>query len=204
MDKKNFYNIVIIILCIFIVIHKSFNTKIILGLFVAGIIIFYKYSVYDNKTIISPNHASLEFIKDDELTQFLNNIEDIYMYNPYEFEKLLKSINKFYELYELSFIDEKTANSNFELMEEEKRKGLNILSSIILNTDNQYIRNKINVSSENLNTIMTKHLDQISYLSDNDIYKNGYNNNTKIIDYDITKPYNIYNDIFEKYSYELF
>jgi len=73
-----------------------------------------------------------------------------------------------------------------------------------MNTDNQYIRYKINKSAETLNDIMTKHLDQVSYVSDNDIYKNGYNNNTKIIDYSSTKPYNIFNDIFNNYSYEIY
>jgi hypothetical protein len=132
------------------------------------------------------------------------NIEDIYMYNPLEYENLIKALNKFYEYYELSFIDETTANKNYEIMDTYKQNALNILSSIIMNTDNQYIRYKINTSAETLNEIMTKHLDQISYLSDNDIYKNGYNINTKIIDYDDAKPFNNYNDIFKNYSYELY
>jgi hypothetical protein len=132
------------------------------------------------------------------------NIEDIYMYNPLEYENLIKTLNKFYEYYELAFIDETTANKNYEIMDTYKQNALNILSSIILTTDNQYIRYKINTSAETLNEIMTKHLDQISYLSDNDIYKNGYNVNTKIIDFDSTKPYNNYNDMFKNYSYEVY
>jgi len=205
MDANNFKYIVIVIICLFVILHKSFNIRIILALISAFVIIFYIKYFYNKKPPTEiKNYPSLEFIKDEELSNFMYNIEDIFMYNPLEYENLIKTLNKFYEYYELAFIDETTANKNYEIMDTYKQNALNILSSIILNTDNQYIRYKINTSAETLNEIMTKHLDQISYLSDNDIYKNGYNINTKIIDYGNTKPYNNYNDMFKNYSYELY
>jgi len=183
MNNDNFKYIIIVILCLFIILHKSFNIKIIIALIVAFVIVFYIKYVYNKKPPEEQkNYPSLEFIKDTKLSDFMYNIEDIYMYNPEEYGNLIYNLNKFYEYYELVFIDEKTANTNYEIMETYKKNALNILASIIMNTDNQYIRYKINKSTEILDDIMTKHLDQVSYISDNDIYKNGYNNNTKIIE----------------------
>jgi hypothetical protein len=89
-------------------------------------------------------------------------------------------------------------------MENNKRSALNALKSIIFNSPNdKNVRNKINSASSNLDKILTEYLDHISYLIDDDIYINGYDMTTAIIDYD-TKPFNEYTDMFKPYSYEIY
>lgn len=135
---------------------------------------------------------------------FVYSIQDIYIYNPLQYENMIKYIDNFFKLYKLSFINTKSSHLNYNHMKTDKRSALNALKSIIFNSPNDTnIRNKINNAAFTLDKILTEYLDQISYLIDNDIYINGYNMETTIIDYD-TKPYNEYTDIFKPYSYELY
>lgn len=122
----------------------------------------------------------------DDLTDFIFSIQDLYAYNPIQYEEMISNIEYFYDKFQLSFVDNKTSDINYGLMEEYKRNALNSLKSIIFSipTDN-IIRTKINNATDNLDKILTNDLNKISYLIDENIYKNGYNVNTKIIDYDI-------------------
>ena len=87
-------------------------------------------------------------------------------------------------------------------MEQMKRNSLNSLKSIIFKLpEDTRVINKLDKSCTVLDNILTKYLDQISYMSDNYNYKFGYNVDTKMINYG-TKPFNEYSDIFQPYTYE--
>lgn len=140
----------------------------------------------------------------DEIINFLFSIQDMYVYNPIQYIEMINNINFFYDLYKTAQVDNSTVYTGYDLMKQYKRNALNALSSIIFSLpEDRRVRDKINTSAKILDDIMTKDLDQISYMLDNYTYKNGYSVNTKIIDYG-PKPANDYDDMFKNYSYEIY
>ena len=140
----------------------------------------------------------------ENIINFIYSIQELYIYNPLQYENMINHIDNFFKLYKLSFINKQTVHTNYKHMETDKRSAMNALKSIIFNSPNdKNVRNKINSATSNLDKILTEYLDHISYLIDNDIKKIDYNMNTTIIDYD-TKPFNEYTDIFKPYSYEIY
>lgn len=145
-----------------------------------------------------------EAITHNNVVDMLFSIQDMYHYNPRQYETMIHSINSFYSLYKLAYVDESTVFTSYDMMDQYKRDALNALASMIFSipTD-KIITNKLNTSVVVLDEIMTKDLDQISYLIDNYIYKKGYDINTKIVYYG-PKAYNEYDDMFKSYSYEIY
>jgi len=139
----------------------------------------------------------------EPVVDFTFSIQDFYAYDPLAYELMILSMNRFYEKYNVCFIEPKTSHINYGLMEQYKRDALNAFSSIIFSLpDDPRVRNKLNVATTVLDGIMTTHLDQISYLVDEDIYKYGYNINSAMIDYG-PKAFNEYSDIFARFSYDI-
>jgi hypothetical protein len=194
MSKKNIDLKVIIIVIGFVISylnHRSITT------------IDTKQDIINlKKNIIKPTlHKTSE---KENIINFIYSIQELYIYNPQQYEIMIKHINIFFKLYKLSFINKKTVHVNYKHMETNKRSAMNALKSIIFNSpNNKHVRHKINNATTKLDKILTEYLDHISYLIDNDIYKNGYNIDTAIIDYD-TKPFNDYSDIFKPFSYEIY
>ena len=154
------------------------------------------------KNIIKPRLQTTS--EKENIINFIYSIQELYIYNPSQYEAMIKHIDNFFKLYKLSFINKKTIHKNYKHMETDKRSAMNALKSIIFNSPlDKNVRDKINNATTNLDKILTEYLDHISYLIDNDIYKNGYNMETVVIDYD-TKPFNEYTDIFKPYSYEIY
>lgn len=150
---------------------------------------------------IKPN-ITKNTIEHKDITDFLFSIQDMYVYNPLQYEEMIKFINIFYEKYNMSFIDPSTSSDNYELMKQSKRDSINSLTSLVFSLpDNTKIRHKLNISASTLDHILTKYLDQISYLVDEQIYKKGYNIDTKIIDHG-PKAHNEYSDIYANFTYE--
>lgn len=140
----------------------------------------------------------------DEIVDFLFSIQDMYAYSPQQYIEMVKNINFFYGLYKMTFVDPKISFLNYGLMKQFKRDALNALMSIIFSLpEDKRVRDKINASAAVLDQLMTKNLDEVSYVTDDYTYKNGYNVDTKIIDYG-PKAANEYDDMFKIYSYEVY
>ena len=138
------------------------------------------------------------------IIDFLFSIQDLYAYCPQQFIEMVNNINYFYSYYKMTFVDPKTSFLNYTMMKQLKCDILNILTSIIFSLpEDKHVRNKLNASALVLDDIMTQHLDEISYVIDEYTYKNGYNVDTKIIDYG-PKASNEYEDMFKNYGYEIF
>lgn len=139
-----------------------------------------------------------------DIIDFIFSIQDLYAYSPLQYRETIDKIKLFFSLYDTCFIDNSLSNTYYDNMKLYKRDGLNALISMIFSIpDDQMVRAKVNNAVVVLDAILTKYLDQISYLIDNEIYKNGYNINTKIIDYGPCAS-NEYDDIFKPYSYEIY
>lgn len=216
-DNQNSYINLFIFICILIslfVLNKGFLLILII---ISICIYFYNDIIIDNiqkhinetkKNFIqsSISHSNDHLINRNDIIKFLFSIQDMYHYNPIQYEIMTKNINQFFEYMDISLIDRKNIYFNYDHMTTNKRNALNALSSLIFSVPSHHdtiIRNKINKANSILDDIMKKYIDQMSFLVDEYTYKNGYNTDTKIINYG-PKPYNEYTDIFGKYSYEIY
>ena len=190
-----------------------------INLLIAIIVGMFVISYMNDKTIKAENtleqiqdikkSAIIPKISDDtngheEIVDFLFSIQDLYAYNPLQYTELVHCINYFYGYYKMTFVDNKTSYINYELMKQLKRDALNALASMIYSLpEDKRVRDKINAATAVLDSLMTKHLDHVSYMTDDYTYKNGYSVDTKIIDYG-PKAANEYDDLFKIYSYEVY
>jgi hypothetical protein len=140
----------------------------------------------------------------NDIINFLFSIQDMFSYSPRQYIDMVTNINYFYDLYKMSFVDKLTSYTNYDRMKQYKCNALNALMSIIYSLpEDRRLREKIGLAASTLDEIMTKHLDQISYIMDEYTYKHGYSVDTKIIDYG-PKAANEYEDMFKNYSYEIY
>jgi hypothetical protein len=210
-----FVYIVITFVVIWFFYKTSIKNNFLIGIIIAVFIVSY----LNNRAIVAADtEADIKKIKHkeirptlsdeanehDELLNLLFSIQDLYAYSPQQYETMIASVNNFYKLYNLSFIDDSTVFLNYNMMEQYKRDALNALKSIIFSLPiNKDACNKLNIATVALDDIMTTDLDQISYLIDNRLYKRGYDIDTKIID-EGPKAFNEYDDMFKNFSYEVY
>ena len=213
--EKIFIYVVVFILILWFFIKKKIGMNILVAILIAMFTISYlNYRTVTNayalnkiqnikKDTILPKLTN-ETKGHEDIVNFLFSIEDFYMYNPQQYEEMVKYINYFYNLYNVSVIDDQTSSVNYGLMKQYKRDALNALMTIIFSsTDDKRVRDKISASAVVLDDILSHDLDQISYIVDKYVYTNGYNIDTKIIDYG-PKAANEYDDMFKPFSYELY
>lgn len=210
-----FVYIVIVFFVIWIFSRSKIGINVYIGIIVAAFLVNY----LNNRALVAADtNEDIKKIKQDEIKPKLNDeasnhdnllsmlfsIQDMYPYNPQQYEVMIKAINDFYELYKLSFLDDSTVFVNYEMMKQYKRDALNALKSMIFSVPvDKNIIDKVNTSVSVLDGIMTTDLDQISYLSDNRTYKYGFDVNTKVI-LGGPKPFNTYDDIFKQFSYDIY
>lgn len=207
--------VVVFIVVLWFFSTKNININLLFGLIIAGFIINYmnQRTINANDTYKDNMNIKKEAIKpklsdesntQEDIVNFFFSIQDLYYYNPLQYEEVIKKVNIFFDLYKVCFVDNSQSSTNYALMEQSKRDALNALASIIYNLpEDKRVRNILNNATNVLDEILTNHLDHISYLTDNELYKKNYNVNTQIINYG-SKPYNEYTDIFSNYSYELY
>lgn len=206
---------VIFVLILWFFSKKTIGINILVAIIVGGFVINYlnnktqimmdtQKDILDTKISTIQPKINEETKKQRPIIDVMFSIQDMYSYNPLQYEEAIRNINQFYDKYKLSFVDTKTSHVNYDLMKQYKRDALNALMSMIHSVpeDKRYI-DKLNNSTIVLDGIMTKHLDQISFLIDEDIYKRGYNIDSKNIDYG-PKSFNEYDDMFKNYSYEIY
>jgi len=211
--KTIFIYSVLLILILWYFSNRTINLNILFGLIIAVFVISYlnHRSITELDTDKDILKTKTEIIKPTindnvhrNVIDFLFSIQDYYRYNPIQYEEMVKSINQFYELFDLTYIDNQTAQTNYGLMEQYKRDALNALKSLIFKIpSDKRVMDKLDSATTLLDEIMSKDLDKISYVIDDYNYKNGYNVKTKMINYG-PKEYNAYDDMFKNYSYELF
>jgi hypothetical protein len=211
--KSIFMYVVVFIIIIWLCTRQKMGTNIIIGLLIG----FFTINYLNHKSIISADtiediqkikkesiKPSLNDQTNKDVIDFLFSIQDLYTYNPQQYEVMIQSINYFFELFNNVIVDNKRSYVNYGLMKQYKRDALNALMSFIYSLpEDKRIRNKINKSVSILDEILTKYLDQISYIMDNYTFKNGYSVDTKFIDYSCLAM-NEYDDIFQNFSYDIY
>lgn len=143
-------------------------------------------------------------LKQPDVRNFLFSIQDLRVHNPQAYEEAIRKTDNFFEYYDLVYTEPSRAYIYFELMTKAKRDALNTIKSIVLNVpEDRRVRAKLNHATDQMDEILTKYLDQISYIADEYTYKHGWNIKTKILNYG-PKPFNEYGDMFQNYSYEIY
>lgn len=145
-----------------------------------------------------------ETLQNTDIRDILFSIQDLRAYNPQSYEIMIKRMDDFFEYYNIVFTEPSRAYIYYDMMVQCKRDVLNNLSSIIFSLpEDSRVRAKLNRGVDALDESMTKYLDHISYVADEYLYVNGYNTDTKILNYG-TKPHNQYDDMFQPYSFEVY
>ena len=213
--KRLFTYVVIFLFILWLLSRRELGINILIAIIVGTFVINYlNHRSIENadtlaeirqikKKAITPSLTD-EAEDQEDIVDFLFSIQDLYAYSPQQYSEMVKNINYFYNLYNMTFFDNKTSYLNYGMMKQFKRDALNALASIIYSLpEDKRVRNLVNAASTILDGLMTQHLDHVSYVIDNYTYKNGYNVDTKIIDYG-PKAANEYGDMFKIYSYEVY
>lgn len=153
-----------------------------------------KTMLENKKKYIRPREEIIE--KYDDIVEFLFTIQDLYIYNPPVYQELIETIKNFLTIYEETISIPATAHKSYTNAEIKFYHALNLLESIIINTDSnnidyQNIDSSINISSKVLYSILKKYLDEIELIVKKDIKFNGYNNKTLLLNSSKIKPYNL-------------
>jgi hypothetical protein len=217
-NKTLFYYILIIIGIIYAFSTISIELNIILGLIIGCAIVYFLYNDYmkkqedeikinsfQEKAILPSPSNNIE--KRDDVVKFLFSIQDFYVYNPLAYIEMMNSLENFFRIYDETEDHKENSGLNHTILLNHKKDAINSLHSIIYNfpTNAEYT-NKLNKSITILNDLLTKYLDKIYEFHKINLYENGYNINTKIIDKSNIIPYNSYADNKESsmsFTYEL-
>jgi len=201
-----------VIFCSCLVYFKNSKTTLgtLLGVLIAGVICFLLYQ-YEQETLLTTekiHQTKAENIKPhpkriqnyQDLTDFIFSVQDFYIYNPQAFIELIESLDTFLDVYESVMIDETLAGDLYSIAEEYKLKTLNSLHSFIITLpSSKKLTNKFDNSIKIYEELLNNYLYQIYEKNKKYIEKDGYFNNTKIIDLNIS-PYNQYTkDEYDKF-----
>jgi len=139
----------------------------------------------------------------EAVTHIIFTIQDLYRYNPLAFYEMNKLIEAFFELYEKIETDHTIAHREIDRLIDHKRGVLNCMHSLLFSLPNDpAVRYKSDQTIGDMDTELTRYVDHVSYHMDDEIYKNGYTNSTKL--FEPTKPSNVYRDIDLPYTYEIY
>lgn len=222
LQQKNLYEfnkisaksvfIYLIILCVCVLYFRSLNIT--LGSFVGLIFAFlFIFLLYRNELNTQENEEDLHQLKAKwilpepkniqnyaDMTDFIFSIQEFYEYNQQAYENLVDAIDTFLEIYENVLIDNSLAGDSYSLANNQKLLALNELHSIIMTLPSSLLlTNKFNESLHALELLLNKYLYTIYEKNKEYINKNGYFNNSKVIELNIA-PYNTYSkDVHEQY-----
>jgi len=196
-NKLYFNYILLFLFFLFLSTHINLSFNLFFWILISAIIIYiinnyYTQQFIDNtnkniqkfNNIINNNldHNKFKLIKKyTDINDFLFYLLDIKEYNNIIYENIVYDLNKFLILYEECFIDHKLINSNFNKMIDIRENTKKNIESIFISNSNSNF-NKFNSNIIQIESILNKYIDNIVELQNKNIYYNGYNINTKIID----------------------
>jgi hypothetical protein len=202
-NKLYFNYFFLFLFFLFLSTHFNLSFNLFFWILISAFIIFIINNFYNqqfidntNKNIqkfnnIFPNHSDkLKFSlfqKYTDFNDFLFYLLDIKHFNSFVFDNIISDLNKFLILYEQCFIDLNLINSNFNKMIDIRQNTLKNIESIFISNSNSDF-SKFNSNILRILSILNKYIDNIVLLQNKNIYYNGYNIYTKIIDnYPVTE-----------------
>jgi hypothetical protein len=210
-NNELFLSIVIGFIVFIFIANTNVNLSVILGILIAYYV-FRQFifaaknhedkrdKIFDNKVnLIRPSAKSLK--KYPDVIEFLFSIQDFYLSNPATYEEIVETIKSFFIVYEESMRINKLSHLNYSVAEGKMNNAVNCVHALIITSDSHpNLNEKINIAYNKLYEILNKYLNEIELNIKKDIKYNGYNINTKVIDYKM-KPYNY--DESELYNFNI-
>lgn len=192
LSRKTIFFYVVIFCILYLYFDRTFYKA-----FIVFIIIYILHTLYNNKLNDNINHKKHQIYpktknleKDEDLVDLTFSIQEFYDYNPQLFIEYLKAVDTFLDIYEYINYDLSTAGIKYNSLEQQKFIAVNSIKNIIINCpDNKFIYQKINDASEQLNIILNRYLEDVKEKNKNYIIKNGFNNQTKLIN-KLNDPFN--------------
>jgi hypothetical protein len=116
---------------------------------------------------------------------------------------MVENIDRFFSLYDEAKINNYLAGINYELMKTQKSMSINFLMQINFGMQpNSEYDSKLKHAVRILNSILDKYIVEVYRIYQNELYLNGYNSHTVLVNNHNIAPYNTYND--KIISYEFF
>lgn len=192
--------------------YTSVKLNIILGLFIAYIIILYlsekrelgletEHKQHETKIeTIKPNGKRFDNYND--FTDFFFSIQDIYVYNPLAYEEMIDSVSDFLDLYEDMKRAPSLSNTTYSIAEKKKSYALNSLGSIIIQSINSKLMIlKIQKALDVLETILNKYMQEMYDIHQYNLLNYGYDSSYYVVNLG-PKERNYYS--YESYTYDIY
>ena len=183
-----------IIIVVFIFLSSTMNVahSVLIGVLVASIIIHYLYTDRQNNDVsnLKEKHEKFKLINTKKSTlknhtKFVNiifYIADIKNLNIITFNRLVSQIESFCNTFESCMTDFKLISKLYNTMNQLKINILITVNSLIYTINNWKYEKKINRVRNKLEEILNEYIGLIVKNNEKNIYYNGYNNGTTIID----------------------
>ena len=173
-NKILFRNIVIILIFLYFFMKLTIGLNIILALVLGVIAVLYLYEketlftqieekqIKEKLNIIQPKTERVQSHNDIDLIEFLFSVQDFYRWNPQAYEEMIDNIESFLKLHESIFLEDSLCNYYFQIADSKKQNALNAFHSIIYKLPNDKIfTDKFNRAHRRLDTILTKHINEL-------------------------------------------
>lgn len=201
-NSRLFIYITILLFFIFYFRDTFVGLNVILSIFLGVVIILYlnernkvSHDVEDKRkelklNSIIPKPQKIQY--DNDLIDFLFSIQDFYQYNPLAYEEMIDNIDAFVELRDNIFLDSTYCQQYYQIATDKKDNAVNALQSMIHTIPiDEAVTDKLNRAHERLETLLTKHLNEMYDECYKDQIVNGLNVNKTIIPTG-PKAYNVY------------
>ena len=177
---------------VFVFSYYDIKLNTFMGMIVASVFIYY---MYDKKTTLNneiedERKVKLNTISPEpqmitdkhDMIDFLYSIQDLYVHNPLAYEEMIDNIDGFFKIYKYIKDDSKYKAQLYDIAETKKQNAINNLQSMIFNLPtSDVITDKYNRAHKRLETLLTNYLNIIHDETQNDLAKNGYDVETKIL-----------------------
>jgi len=110
------------------------------------------YTQINNKKIETNNVTDIKNTRNNrnnrnnKITEFIFEIQELYIYSPLLYDEFISSLNSFIKIYDNVFANTAMAHYNYQLAESEQRNVLDKFQSIMLNAatnNNKVLLNKL-------------------------------------------------------------
>lgn len=214
-NTRLFVYIVILLFFIFYFRDTYVGLNIILSIFCAAVVILY-LNDRNNKSneveetrkqtkldALRPKPRNIQY--DNDIIDFLFSIQDFYQYNPQAYEEMIDNIDAFMESRDIIYLDTKFCEQYYQIAVDKKANAVNALQSLIFTIPvNVQITDKLDRAHERLETLLTKHINELYDECQKDLIVNGLNVQKTIIPTG-PKAYNIYSpDTNGKFTYQFY
>ena len=199
---------ILLIIFIYISANINFNYSILIGLLFYSILIYYLYTnkkvnYIDNfdelnlkYNMLNTNNNILK--KYPNIIDFLYYMTDLKSASPSIYLTIQNSFENFILLYESCLQDINLINANFSTLRIIKNKIVYTLNAFTFNLLSNVGTKKIYDMRKTVESMLNKFMDELLIIQKKDIYYNGYNIKTHILDTDNIIPANFF-DIHNQY-----